>query len=204
MDIGTLFAAADGESSIYEETIRYYLNDRKIILNDDITSDILENVILHILKWNKEDKDLPVDKRKRIMIFISSDGGEVIAGNSLISVIKASETPIVGVVFSSAASMASSILISCHERIAFETSVVLLHDGTQGVCSSGNKAKDVMKFYDKLDQLQKELVVSRTKITDEDFEENKDRERYFLAPEAKEKGIIDKIIGIDVGMSYIF
>lgn len=194
----------NGENSIYEETIKEFLQDRKIILNQDISVSVLEDVILHIIKWNKEDKDIPVEKRKKIFIYLASDGGDVIAGNSLISAIAESITPVVGVVFSMAASMASSIYIACHERVAFKTSVILIHDGTQGVYSSANKAKDVMKFYEKLDNINKELIVNRTKISEEEFEENKDRERYFLAEEAKEKGIIDNIIGIDVDMSYIF
>lgn len=201
-DIMTLLG--EDKNDIYDETIKEYLNDRKIIINRDIDQNILEDVILHILKWNKEDKDIPAEKRKKIFLYLSSDGGEVISGNSLISVIKNSTTPIVGVVFSLAASMASSIYIACHERIAFETSVILIHDGTQGVYSSANKAKDVMKFYEKLDNLNKSLIVSRTNISNEEFEENKDRERYFLASEAKEKGIVDKIIGIDVDLSYVF
>jgi ATP-dependent protease ClpP protease subunit len=45
--------------------------------------------------------------------------------------------------------------------------------------------------------------VARTNITAEEFEENKDREQYFLAAEAKNKGIIDKIVGLDVPLSYI-
>ena len=201
-DIMTLLGG--GNDSIYEETIKSYLDDRKIILNQDIDTSVLEDVILHIIKWNKEDKDIPTDKRKKIFIYLASDGGDVIAGNSLISVIESSQTPVVGVVFSMAASMASSIYIACHERLAFKTSVILIHDGTQGVYSSANKAKDVMKFYEKLDNVNKNLVITRTNITEEEFENNKDRERYFLAEEAKEKGIIDKIIGIDIDMSYIF
>ena len=201
-DIMTLLGG--GNDSIYEETIKNYLDDRKIILNQDIDTSLLEDVILHIIKWNKEDKDIPVDKRKKIFIYLASDGGDVIAGNSLISVIESSQTPVVGVVFSMAASMASSIYIACHERLAFKTSVILIHDGTQGVYSSANKAKDVMKFYEKLDNVNKNLVITRTNITEEEFESNKDRERYFLADEAKEKGIIDKIIGVDIDMSYIF
>lgn len=191
-------------NEIYEETIKLYLDDRKIIFNQDVDTGVLEDVILHILKWNKEDENLPVENRKKIFIYLASDGGDVIAGNALVSVIKQSVTPVVGVVFSLAASMASSILMSCHERVAFETSVVLIHDGSQGVYSSANKAKDVMRFYEKLDNLNKELVITRTNITAEEFDENKDREQYFLASEAKEKGIIDKIIGVDVPMSYIF
>ena len=201
-DIMTLLGG--GNDSIYEETIKNYLDDRKIILNQDIDTSLLEDVILHIIKWNKEDKDIPVEKRKKIFIYLASDGGDVIAGNSLISVIESSQTPVVGVVFSMAASMASSIYIACHERLAFKTSVILIHDGTQGVYSSANKAKDVMKFYEKLDNVNKNLVITRTNITEEEFESNKDRERYFLADEAKEKGIIDKIIGVDIDMSYIF
>ena len=71
-DIMTLLGG--GNDSIYEETIKSYLDDRKIILNQDIDTSVLEDVILHIIKWNKEDKDIPTDKRKKIFIYLASDG----------------------------------------------------------------------------------------------------------------------------------
>ena len=71
------------------------------------------------------------------------------------------------------------------------------HDGTAGAMTSGNKFKDLAKFYDSLDKKTKHLIVSRTKISDELYEEKRDREFYFFADEGKELGVVDKIIGVD-------
>lgn len=53
------------------------------------------------------------------------------------------------------------------------------------------------------DGVVKDLVLSSTCISEEDYDSNIDREQYMLAEEAKSKGIIDKIIGVDVDMDYI-
>lgn len=55
------------DDDIYNEIIKNHLNDRRIIINQEITDDLLENVCLMILKWNSEDKNLPVDKRKKYL-----------------------------------------------------------------------------------------------------------------------------------------
>ena len=97
----------------------------------------------------------------------------------------------------------SSILIACKERYGFKHSVVLIHDGSVFVGNSGNKAKQTMAFLDTVDEINKELILARTKITEEEFEANKEKEQYMFANEAKEKGIIDGIIGIDIDLDDI-
>ena len=49
-----------------EEQIRENLEKRILVLNDEISVSILEKCSLYIIKWNTEDKDLPVEKRKPI------------------------------------------------------------------------------------------------------------------------------------------
>ena len=68
------------DDDIYTEIIKNNLNDRRIVINQEITDDLLENVCLMILKWNTEDKNLPVDKRKKIFIYVNSDGGDCVMG----------------------------------------------------------------------------------------------------------------------------
>ncbi len=65
--------AIDKDDDIYSEIVKNHLNDRRIIINQEITDDLLENVCLMILKWNAEDKNLPVDKRKKIFLYINSN-----------------------------------------------------------------------------------------------------------------------------------
>lgn len=179
------------------------MNDRRIIINQEITDDLLENVCLMIMKWNTEDKNLPKDKRKKIFIYINSDGGDCIMGTQILSIIKYSITPIATVGFAKCASMASYILASGHERFCFPNTVVLYHDGQTGYVSSGNKGKDIQKFYDKLDERMTQFMIENTSMTKEFLEDIKDREYYMFSDEAKSNGIIDKIIGIDCDLDEI-
>ena len=191
------------DDGLYQEIVKNHLNDRRIIINQDITDDLLESVCLMILKWNSEDKNLPISCRKRIVIYLNSDGGDVIMGSQILSVIKNSKTPIITVGFAKCASMASYILASGSIRYCFPNTVVLYHDGQTGYVSSGNKGKDIQKFYDKLDERMTEFMVKNTNMTSEFLEEIKDREYYMFPDEAKERGIIDKIIGIDCDLDEI-
>lgn len=191
------------DDGLYQEIVKNHLNDRRIIINQDITDDLLESVCLMILKWNSDDKNLPINCRKRIVIYLNSDGGDVIMGSQILSVIKNSKTPIITVGFAKCASMASYILASGSIRYCFPNTVVLYHDGQTGYVSSGNKGKDIQKFYDKLDERMTEFMVKNTNMTSEFLEEIKDREYYMFPDEAKERGIIDKIIGVDCDLDEI-
>ena len=198
---GELCTFEDNELNKEVENLLY--DDRTLILDKELNTKLLRDVILHIVQWNKEDIDIPREKRKPIKLVIDSEGGNVICTLNLIDVIKSSATPVHGVAFSLAASAAAYVLIACDKRFAFKHSTILLHDGTQAVYHTANKAKDTMRYYDKLDNISKNLVVSNTNIGEEEYENNKDREQYFFAEEAKEKGIIDSIISVDVPMDEV-
>lgn len=195
--------ALEEKDDIYDRVIKENINDRKIVINCDINDDLLENVILYILLWNKQDQNLPIEKRKKIFLYINSDGGDLILGNAILDAILNSKTPVVTVGFAKCASMASYILAAGHERICFPSTVVLIHDGQTGYMSSGNKGKDIQKFYDSLDKRVMEFMTRYTTMTEEFLESIKDRETYLFAAEAKEKGIIDKVIGVDCDLDYI-
>lgn len=192
------------DNEFNKEVLSLFYGGRIIVLDKDVTPDILQDIVIHILQWNKDDKYIPKDKREKIKLIIDSDGGSAISAINLIDVIVNSKTPVIGIAFSVAASAASSILIACQERYAFKHSIVLIHDGSVFVGNSGNKAKQTMAFLDRVDNINKELIITRTKITEEEFEANKEKEQYMFADEAKEKGIIDGIIGIDVDLDSIF
>lgn len=183
----------------YDEIIRENLNRRILIFNEEVTDAVVENYILHILKWNREDKEkgIPVDKRTKIWIILNSPGGDKLAGMMVLDVIQNSITPINCLIVSLAASMASYIPMVCKEVFAFSHSVVCMHDGDVGVGMSTRKASDVMNFIRSCDEKLDEIVLNNTKITEDFLNEIADREYYIFAKEAKELGIIDYIIGED-------
>ena len=185
-------------NEFFDGVFRENLKERKILLNDDITQDVVEKVIMQILKFNTEDKGLPIGNRKEIKIYLNSCGGEIANGYALIDVIKASKTPVHIICLGYAYSMGGLILISAKKRSAFKNSTILLHDGSMGASSSGSKFKDIAKFYEKMDDRIKAFVLENTKMTSEFYDSKYEKEYYMYADEAKENGIIDNIIGEDV------
>ena len=193
-----------GGNKFFDKVFEENLSDRKIIINEEISSDIVEKIITQILKFNKEDKGIDIEDRKPIYLYFNSCGGDVLIGLTAIDIIKNSKTPVVGVVIGYAYSMACVMFSACKERIMLPNSTLLIHDGNLSISSSGSKAKDIQKFYDKLDIKIKEIIVENSNITEDEYEENADRELYLLADEAKEKNLCDKIVGIDCDIDDLY
>lgn len=203
MEILPVIGNKQGSTEIQDDIMRECWENRILIINDEISDWLLEEAILHIFHWNRCDEDIPIEKRKPIRIVIDSEGGSVFAANNLIDIIKCSKTPIYSIGMSLVASAAFLIFISCHKRYGFKHTTYLQHDGSKSVSSSGSKARDFMNFLDKLDELDKETVLSNTKITSEEYDKRVREENFFMSDEAKEKGVIDGIIGVDVALDDI-
>lgn len=178
----------------------FYLKDlqqRKIFLTTTITQSTVDDVVHSILQFNREDADIPVETRKPILLYLTSLGGEVDAGFEMIDVIRMSKTPIHVINLGYCYSMGFLIFIAGHQRFASENAKFLMHDGSSFVYNSTTKAKDQMLFNDKVDERLKRYVLSHTKITEAEYDERQRQEWYMFADEAQEKGIVDKIIGVD-------
>lgn len=198
-----LLQALTGTNDLYTELMRENLDKRILVFNDGVDENVVENYILYILKWNAEDKDLPIEKRQPITIYLSCPGGNCFDGFNMVDVIMNSKTPVRGVVFSLAASMGYHILLACHERIAFKNSVLLQHDGQVGIQNSTSKARDTMRFFDSMEARTKDYVLAHTAMTEEFYDKIYDQEYYMYADEAKKLGCIDKIIGEDCDIDEI-
>ncbi|GFN32587.1 ClpP family protease [Paenibacillus xylaniclasticus] len=167
------------------------LKKRRIILNSEVNDSLVERVIMQIIEWNEEDADKPIEERKIIEIVLNSPGGDVYLGLVLCSVIEKSITPIL------AASMGASILASAAKhkmRYAYETSNVLIHDGSTALMGTSNKVKDHMRFQEEKDRQVKDIILRNSKITEEKYDNMIDREWWITAKDALELGMIDYII----------
>ncbi len=199
------FTLPEESNSIVDELLKGMLNERIIVINDTISIDILEAASLQIIKFNKQDKNIPRDKRSPIWLYIQSPGGSVMSGLNLIDIIDSSETPVYTVCFSNCSSMAFHIFISGHKRFAFKNSILLNHDGEVSLSNSSSKAKDTMAFFNSLEERIKNHVVSKTKITPDFYDSIYEKEYYMYAnEEGKNLGCVDYIIGEDVSLNDIF
>lgn len=178
----------------------FYLKDlqqRKLFLNDDITSLTIESVVKHIMQFNKEDKGIDTDERQPILLYVSSNGGCVDAGFELIDVIQSSKTPVYTINLGFQYSMGFLIGLAGHKRFATKNAKFLMHDGSNFIYNSGAKAQDQMEFQRKVEARIKEYILSRSKLTSEEYDGKLRVEWYLFADEAKEKGFVDFIVGVD-------
>lgn len=185
-------------SGLIEEI--FYLRDlqqRKLFLSSDICQLTVDDIIRHIMQYNREDADIPAEERKPILLYLTSNGGEVDAGFSLIDVILASKTPVYVINNGYQYSMGLLIGLAGHKRFAMPNAKFLLHDGSQFVYNSGAKARDQMEFNRKMEERIRQYIVMRTNITPELYDSQLRKEWYMFADEAKELGVTDFIIGVD-------
>lgn len=179
------------------------LKQRKMIINNDINQMTIADVVRHILQFNREDAGLPVEARKPIILYIASNGGEVDSGFELIDAIEASKTPVYTVNMGYQYSMGFMIGLSGHKRFAMKNAKFLHHDGSNFVYNSGAKAQDQMEFNKKVEERVKKYVIDHSNLTSEEYDSKLRVEWYLFADEAKEKGFVDYIVGVDCDIDEI-
>lgn len=181
------------------------LKDRKLFLNCDVSQSNVGDLIRHIMQYNREDEDagLIPDERRPIFLYVSTRGGEVDAGYALIDVIRTSKTPVYTVNQGYAYSMGFLISIAGHIRFAMPNAKYLLHDGSSAVFDSSFKAQDRMDFYRRQEDRTREYVLENTSISAEEYDSRTRIEWYFFADEAKQKGIVDYIVGEDCDITAV-
>lgn len=178
----------------------FYLRDlkqRKLFISTNICQETVDNAIRHIMQINKEDMGVARENRKPIILYVTSNGGDVDAGFALIDVILSSETPVYVINQGYQYSMGFLIGIAGHKRYAMPHAKFLMHDGSQFIYNSGAKAQDQMEFNKRMEERIKQYVLSRTKITSEMYDSQMRKEWYMFADGAKELGVTDCIIGVD-------
>lgn len=184
----------------------FYLKDlkqRKLFLNEDVTQFSVHELVKHILQINREDYGLLPDQRQPILLYITSNGGDVDAGFELIDAIRASKTPVYTVNLGFQYSMGFLIGIAGHKRFATKNAKFLMHDGSNFIYNSGAKAQDQMEFNKKVEERVKQFILGRSNLTSEEYDSKLRVEWYMFASEAKERGFVDFIIGDDCELDEI-
>lgn len=179
------------------------LKQRKLFLENEIDTYTVSDIVKNIMQYNADDKDVPVEERKPILLYISSNGGEVDAGFSLIDAIICSKTPVYTINMARAYSMGFLIYLAGHKRFAYPNSRFLLHDGSNFVYDSSNKVMDRMRFEEKSEKRIKQFVLSHSNVAEELYDSNSRVEWWCFPEEAKEYGFTDYIIGVDCELSEV-
>ncbi len=166
------------------------LKDRIIFLGEAIDDHISSLVIAQMLFLEAEDPD------KDIYLYVNSPGGIVSSGLAIYDTMQYIKPDVATICIGQAASMGSLLLAAGTKgkRSALPNSRVMIHQpagGFQGQASDIEiQAKEIIKIKQKLN----EIYAKHTGQKLEKVERDVDRDYFMSALEAKEYGLIDKVI----------
>lgn len=177
------------------ELVTYYKNDNdRVFWIEDEIGDGLFEYSKQILRFNQEDKDIPIEERKPIKFFIDSPGGDLETMLAFIGLVGISKTPIWMINAGIAYSAAGLILMSGHKRFALPNSQCLIHTGSGQLGGTFDQTTEQMKNYKQMVEKMKNFIISHTNIDQKLFNKNKSKDWFITTDEQLELGIVDKIV----------
>ncbi|MCD6528325.1 ATP-dependent Clp endopeptidase proteolytic subunit ClpP [bacterium] len=166
------------------------LKERIIFLAGPINDAVANSVIAQMLFLASK------DSKKDIQLYINTPGGSVTAGLAIYDTIQYIKPSVSTVCIGMAASMGAILLAAGEKgkRYALPNAQIMLHQVAGGVTGEAVEieitAKQIVKIKDKLNR----ILAKHTGQPLAKIEKDTDRDFYLTAEEAKEYGIIDKVI----------
>ena len=181
------------DDPIYIYSYKKGIKDRTLCIDGEIDEDFARLIIMPLLEMEKEDPTAP------IKLYINSPGGTIMDGLVLCDLIDHISCPLTIEILGYAYSMAGYIAMAGANnpnvtKVCHKFSFGLIHAGNVGYSGDARKAKQLQAFYDRVDELIKDYILTHTKITEEKYNENIDVEWYLTSKEMLELGIVDKIL----------
>lgn len=168
------------------------LKDRIIFLGSEINDHVANLVIAQLLFLEAEDPE------KDIHIYINSPGGSITAGMAIFDTMTYIKPDVQTICVGLAASMGAFLLAAGTKgkRLALANSEIMIHQplgGTQG------QAVDIEIHANRIIRIKHKLNSILAEITGKPFEQlekDTDRDNFMSAEEAKEYGLIDKVMTV--------
>lgn len=177
------------------DLLTYYKDEQnRVLWVEGEINDGLFELSKMILGYNREDKDIPVEQRKPIKIFINSPGGDLDSTLAFIGLMNISKTPIWTIDACWAYSAAGLILMAGHKRYALPNTECLIHSGSGQLGGSYEQTAEQMKNYKYLVDKMRDFILSRTKIDQKLFKKQSSKDWYIYTDEMLNLGIVDEIV----------
>jgi len=166
------------------------LKDRIIIMGEEVLDAMANTVIAQMLFLESEDPD------KDINMYVNSPGGSVTAGMAIYDTMQYIKPDVATICMGQATSMAALLLAAGTKgkRYALPHSRIMIHQplgGTQGQATDIDiHAKEILKMRDTLNH----ILFQHTGQPIEKVKKDTERDYFMTSEEAKEYGIVDKVI----------
>lgn len=166
------------------------LNDRIIMLCDEVNDATASLVVAQLIYLEGQDPD------KDIHLYINSPGGSISAGMAIYDTMQFIKCDVSTICIGMAASMGSFLLTAGAKgkRLALPNSEIMIHQplgGAKGQASDIKiQADHILFIRGRMNRLLSEMTGQPLDVIERDT----DRDNYMTAEQAKEYGLIDKVV----------
>lgn len=166
------------------------LKDRIIMLGSGIDDNVANSIVAQLLFLQAEDPE------KDISLYINSPGGSITAGMAIYDTMQFIKPDVSTICIGMAASMGAFLLTAGAKgkRMALPNSEVMIHQplgGMQGQAADMEiHARRIIEMRQKLN----EIMAERSGQPYERVAKDTDRDNFMTAEQAKDYGLIDKVI----------
>ena len=166
------------------------LNDRIIMLNDEVNDTTASIVIAQMLYLEGQDPE------KDINFYINSPGGSVTAGMAIYDTMQYIKCDVSTICMGMAACMGAFLLSSGAKgkRLALPNSEIMIHQPLGGTQGQATEILIHAKHIERTRANLNRILAENTGKSLEEIEKDTERDNFMTAAEAKEYGLIDKVI----------
>ena len=166
------------------------LNDRIVMLSEEVNDTTASLIVAQLLYLEAQDPD------KDIQFYINSPGGSVSSGLAIYDTMQYIKPDVSTICIGMAASMGAFLLSSGAKgkRIALPNAEIMIHQPSGG---SRGQATDIQIQAEQILKIKKrlnEILAENTGRDVAEIERDTERDHFMTAEEAREYGLIDKVI----------
>ena len=166
------------------------LNDRIVMLSEEVNDTTASLIVAQLLFLEAQDPD------KDIQFYINSPGGSITSGMAIYDTMQYIKPDVSTICIGMAASMGAFLLSSGAKgkRLALPNAEIMIHQpsgGSQGQATDIEiQEKRILRMKEKLNRMLAENTGKPVEVIAADCE----RDNFMSAEEAREYGLIDKVI----------
>ncbi len=166
------------------------LKDRIVMLGTPIDDHVANLIVAQLLFLEAEDPE------KDIYLYINSPGGVVTAGLAIYDTMQYIKPDVVTICMGQAASMGAVLLAAGApgKRFALPHARIMIHQPLGGFQGQATDIEIHAKEILRLKQMLNEILAKHTGQPLERIEKDTDRDFFMSADEAKEYGLIDRVL----------
>ncbi|QDV82800.1 ATP-dependent Clp endopeptidase proteolytic subunit ClpP [Stieleria sp.] len=166
------------------------LKDRIIFLGQQVDDQISNSLVAQMLFLMSD------DPKADIHLYINSPGGSITAGMAIYDTMQFVSCDVATYCIGQAASMGAVLLTAgaAGKRYALPNARIMIHQPLAGMQGTAREVEIHVEELRRIKKRMNEIMIDHTGHSLEKIETDTDRDRFMSAEEAREYGLIDKVV----------